>query len=169
MIDDNLRSDVDELDKGIVVLVVVEGLVSLLIVADTIHEIAGCNLWVFPKVVRRCGFDLADVIHDQLAIVTNRFDEERLDPLGKTGLVDPFTAGLGRISSVKDCDLALGFMEPANHIGHSCFGRGKTKAFAIRVRCVEESGVRARRVNPAVLTDIEDPGGNSDPGKVTEG
>jgi hypothetical protein len=51
-IDDDVLADVDELHEGVILLVLlVQRLVDLLVVADTVAKVLGSVLWILPNVV----------------------------------------------------------------------------------------------------------------------
>ena len=169
LVDNDLGPDVDEPDIGKVTLVITNRLVSFLVVVDPIHKVARGNFGVLALVIRRVGLDLADVVHDEFFVAANRLDEKRLDSGSTARVVNPLATRLGRVGSIEDGNLTVGVLEPGDHVADRSLGSSTTQAFAIWVRCVEELCGRARSVEPAVLADIEDLRGDSDPGKVTQG
>ena len=75
LIDDYGRANVDELDVGVILLAIINSLINQLVVANAGAEILGSNFGILAPVVRRRRLDLADVVHDDLFIITQRFDK----------------------------------------------------------------------------------------------
>lgn len=70
LINDDGRPDIDEFDVGEVLLVIVNGLIDLLVIANAVTEIESSNFRVLPLVVRRRCLDFQDVVHDQVFVIT---------------------------------------------------------------------------------------------------
>ena len=165
-VDDDLAADVDELDVRQVLLILVDGLIDLLVVADAIAEVLRGHLGVLADVVRACGLDLEDVRHNEGFIVAFGFDKEGLDAFGDATALNPLAAGLGGVGGVQDGDDAVAAGEPAQHVSHRRLGRGTTKTFALGIGRVEELSRGLRGVGAPVGPDVEGPGLDGKPGQV---
>jgi hypothetical protein len=75
LIDDDLLPHVDQLDVGEVPLILVDCLIDLFVVADTVAEIGSRLLWVLAHVVRRSRLHFQNVGHDQVFVVAFRLHE----------------------------------------------------------------------------------------------
>ena len=74
LIDDHLAANINQLHIGKIPLILIDRLVDLLIVPYPVSKILGCHLWILALVVWRCSFDLDNIRHNQLLIVTLRLD-----------------------------------------------------------------------------------------------
>jgi hypothetical protein len=69
LVDDDLMSDVDQLDVGQVSFVFVNGFVHLFVVSDSVSEVLCSGFWVLPSVVRGCGLNFENIAHDDVFII----------------------------------------------------------------------------------------------------
>lgn len=69
LVDDDLSSHVDQLHICEILLVFVNGLIDLLVVADSISKIPRGSIGVLTFVIGRGGLDLQDVAHDDVFVV----------------------------------------------------------------------------------------------------
>lgn len=68
-VDDDLFAHIDQLDVCQIFLVLVDGLIDLLVIADTIPKVLCSFLGILAFIVGRSGLDFQDVGHDQSLIV----------------------------------------------------------------------------------------------------
>lgn len=140
----------------------VDGTVHLFVVANAVTEVEGGLLRILALVIGAGSFDVANVGHDELLIVTLAFDKENLDTVGIASFEDPFPAFLSRVGSIEDTDDAAG-AEPREHVSDSSFGGGTALALAFRVVGVEEVSRGLRGIVAPVVSDIERLGRNGKP------
>lgn len=69
LIDDDSGADIDKLDIGVMLLVLIDGFVNPFVIPDTSAEIQRSHFGVLALVIRGRGFDFEDVVHDNLLIV----------------------------------------------------------------------------------------------------
>lgn len=162
-IDDDLSADVNELDIGIKVFILVKSLIDFFVVADTSHKVFCSFFGVLANVVRGSGLDFTDVVHDQVVVIAFGLDEERSNACKATGIVDPFSTLLGRVGRVENCHLPVCSPEPVDHVRDCCFSSSTPESFPIRVGVVEERRGRLRGVLAPILPHVKDLRGDSDP------
>ena len=154
-IDDDLAANIDEFDVGHVRLILVDGLVDLLVVADPVAEVTGRFLRILTDVVWRGCFDFANVAHDEILVVTLRFHEHCRNLLIIATVLYPATSRFGRVGRIQDGNgTAVGF-EPVDHVLDRCFGGDASETLSFGIRRVEELGGRCRRVGTAIFANIE--------------
>jgi len=68
-VDDNLVADVDELDIRVTSFGLVDGLVDLFIVRDSLSKVSCCFFGILAGIVGGRGLHFQDVAHNQLFIV----------------------------------------------------------------------------------------------------
>lgn len=74
-VDDNIGSDVGELDIGQILFFVVNRLIDLLVLGNAVQEVFGGHLGILALVVWAGGFDVDDVSHDERLIVADGLDK----------------------------------------------------------------------------------------------
>lgn len=168
LVNDDGGADVDQLNIGVLLLVIIDGLINLLVVADALAEVESGQLGVLPLVIRRGGLDFEDIGHDEILVIADRLDEEGLDIGIATLLVYPLATLLGGVCRVEDGDNAFlrVIVEPIDHIGDGHLGGGSAHALAFFIVGVEEGGLGLGGVAAAIGSDVEDFGGDADPGEI---
>lgn len=168
LIDYDRRSNIDQLDISVLLFIIIDRFIGLLIIANAFAEVQRRQLRVLPLIIRRISLDFKDIGHDEIFIVTNRFDKERFD-IGITALLeDPLATLFGRVRSVQNSNhsfLCI-VMEPVDHIGDGHFGGGSTHSLTFFIVRIEEGGLGLGGVATTIGTDVEDLGGDSNPGEI---
>ena len=95
LVDDDLSTDVDQLDVCKILLILVDGLVHLLVFLDPVAEVSTCDFRVLALVVWGCGLYFHDIRHDDVVIVAFRLDVQCLDTICFAALGDPSATSLG--------------------------------------------------------------------------
>jgi hypothetical protein len=75
LVDNNLLAHVDQLDVGEVAFVLVNALIHLLIITDSVAKIGCGRFWVLTLIVGRRRLDFQYVGHDQLFVVALGLDK----------------------------------------------------------------------------------------------
>jgi hypothetical protein len=68
-VDDNSVTDVDELDIRVTSFGLVDGLIDLLIVRDSLSKVSCCFFRILAGIVGRRGLHFQDVAHNQFFVV----------------------------------------------------------------------------------------------------
>ena len=168
LVDDHLATDIDQLDIGEMLLILIDCLVNLLIFPDPVEEIATRVFRILPLVIRRRGFHLHDVCHYDIFIVTFGLDEQRLDAVRFAALCNPTTTGLGRIRSIQYGYHTLSTIEPLYHVVHSGLSSSVAHSLAFRVAFAEEFGRGLWSVIATIGADVETFCRNRKPGEVAD-
>lgn len=169
LVDDDSRTDVDELDVGVRLLIVVDGFVGLFVVANAVAEVHSRQLRVLALIVRRGSLDFEDVVHDEILVIADGLDEESLDVSLAAPLVDPLAAFLGRVGGVQDSDYTLAGFEPAKHVSHGSLCGGPAHTLAFFIVGIEEGCSWLGCVVAAVATNVEDTGWDTHPSQIAHG
>ena len=155
-VDDDLLANVHDFEVRVLIFVsvLVNCLVNLLVITDAVEKVLGSSFRVLTPVVRAGRFDIANVCHDDVLIVTLALDKKYLDAMLNTDFVDPFPALLGRIGSVEYCDDASG-AKPSKHVGDGSLGSGTALPLALGVVGVEEVSGGLWRIVAPIIADVE--------------
>ena len=169
-IDDDLLAHVHELEISVLILVtiVVNRFVDLLIHLDAVAEILGRLLGILATVVGTGRFDVADVGHDELLVITLALYKEDLDSMVLKSVHNPFAALLCRVSGIKDAD-DTPRLKPSEHVVDSSLGSLATFAFTFGIVHVEEVSSGLRSIMTTVVADVEDLSRNGQPLQVSLG
>lgn len=154
-VNDDLAANIDEFDVGHVRFLLVDGLIDFLVVADPVTEVTRRFLRILTNVIWRGGFDLANVAHDEILVVTFRFHKHCRNPLLIATILDPATSGFGRVSRIQNGNGAAVGFEPLDHVLDRCLGRCASKALSFGIRSVKEFSSRRRRVGTTIFAHIE--------------
>ena len=165
-VQDDATTDVDEFDVGEAILRLVDGLVDLFVVANSITKVLDGHVGVQALVVGAGGLDLEDIGMDDLFIVAFGLDEHGGDALGGATIMNPPAAGFGGVGGIQDGHQALTVGEPLDQVGHGRLGRGATQTLPLRVGGVEEVRGGMGGVVASVGSDVEDPGLDREPGQI---
>ena len=168
LIDDDLFSNIDQLDVRESLFVLVDGLVDLLIVADAVTEVLGCYLGILILVVGRSCLDLQNIAHDDLLIIALGLNKHGMDVVGLALLVDPLAAGFGRIGSIQHGDDSFARVEPLDHVCHGGLSGCMTETLSFFVASVEELSRWIWSVVAAVRANVEDASRNRKPCEVAD-
>ena len=169
LVNDHRGADIDQLDVGVMLLILINGFVNLLVVPDASAEIQRSHLGILTLVIRGRGLNFEDVVHDDLFIITCRFNEQCLDACLFAGLIDPAASISGGIGGIQDSDDTFSGVEPGNHIRDSSSGGRSPHFFPFLVVGFKELGGWLRRVVTTITADVEDPSGNANPGQISYG
>lgn len=114
-VDDDLSTDVHDLEisEVILILVLVDGLVDLLVVADAVAEIQRGLLGVLALIIRASGLNVPNIGHDELLVVALGLDKDDFDALLFEEFEDPHATLLGAIRCIEDTNYALLVLEPS--------------------------------------------------------
>lgn len=168
LVDDDLLADIYELYIRQVFLVLIDCLVDFFIVPDPIAKVLSGNFGILPFVVGRGSLDFQDIAHDQVFIVALRLYIQGLDIVGFATLVNPSTAGLGRVGGVQDCHDSFALFEPFHHVHHGGFSSGMTKTLPFRIRGIKEMCSRLWSIRTAIGAYVEILGRYRKPGEVAD-
>lgn len=69
LVDDDKRAHIDQLDVGVVLLVLIDRLIDFFVVADAIAEIFCSGFRVLTLIIWRRRLDFEDVVHDEALII----------------------------------------------------------------------------------------------------
>jgi len=167
-IDDDLLANIHDLQVGQIVLLLVDGLVNLLVIANALSKVLDSRLGILTLVIGGCSLDFEDVAHDDVLVVALRLDEESLYALCITSFLDPASACLCRVRSIEDPNDAS-LCEPLQHVRHSSFGSRSAHPLTLRVALVKEVGSGLRGVLASVIAHIEDHRIDGEPFQVALG
>lgn len=164
-VDDTLLADIHKLQICQVILRLVNSLVDLLIIGDTVTEILCSLLGVHSDVVWGGCLDFQDIAHDKVLVVALGLDIHGLNTGLVTFCLDPAAARLGRVSSIEDCnDSAI--LEPDEHVRHSSLSRSTSHSLSFAITSIEEVCSGLRGVIATVVSNVEDLRVNGEPLEV---
>lgn len=156
-IDDDLVAHVDELNVSIALFGLVDGLIYFFIIRDPLPEIPGRFFGILTFVIRRGCLYFQDVAHDQLLIVTFRFDEDGVDAGGGNAFMHPFTSISCRVGGIEDGNrIVFVRAEPAQQVRHSGFGSCSPRLLPLGILWLEEARVWLSILLSSIFTNIED-------------
>jgi len=164
-IDDNLLAHIHNFQVCKIALILIDCLVDLLVVANTLTEILCSRLGILAFVVGGGGLDFEDIAHDQLFVVAFALNEQCLDSVFVAALLDPTAAGLRTVRCVENGDDAA-LLEELQHICDGGFCGGLSHALSLQIIDIEEIGGWVGVVLSAVVAYIEDLGIDGQPFEV---
>jgi len=164
-IDDNLLAHIHNLQIRKIILVLINRLVHLFVVANTVSEILCSLLRILANIVGRRGLDFENIAHDQLFIVAFALNEQCLDSVFVAALLDPTASGLRTVRCVENGDDAA-LLEELQHICDGGFCGGLSHALSLQIIDIEEIGGWVGVVLSAVVAYIEDLGIDGQPFEV---
>lgn len=167
LIDDHSRANVDQLDVCVILFAVINRFVGSFVVADASAEVVSSSLGIETLVIRRCGLDLADVVHNEILVVAHGLDEQRFDARVTAGFMDPLTALSGGVGGIEDGNHPFSILEPVEHVLHGSLGSGPPHFLPLCIVRVEEFRRRLRgTLSTAVAAYVENASRYTDPSEI---
>jgi hypothetical protein len=151
----NLLSHIHNFQVREIALVLINCLINPLIIPYAVSEILRSFLWIYALVVGGGSLDLEDVAHDEVLVIALALNEQCLDTLFVTSILDPASAFFGTIGGVEDRNHAA-FVEPLDHVSDSRLSSSATHALAFSIVLVEEIGGGLRGIVSSVAAYVED-------------